>query len=320
MPSHQATLLTPPERYLRADDLLLVTTYFNPVSYKTKAANYHAFRQLVLRSGLNLLTIECAFRDDPFELAGLPEVRQVQCKDVMWQKERLLNEAIRTLPAKWDKIAWVDCDLLFINPAWAVETAEQLARHVVVQPYTHVVRLPRGHNDYRGEGPSWTSFASIYNDPSVPTREGWDAHGHTGFAWAARREFFDKCGLYDACILGNGDHYIAHAVAGEPGCSCITKRLIGTPSQHAHYRAWADRAYGLCHGDIGCVPGSLLHLWHGDVENRKYLERQDELNRLGYDPFVDIRVDSSGCWEWSSEKPALHRWAVDYFNGRREDG
>ena len=76
----QAIPLSPPEKYLRADDLILVTTYFNQNGYKTKLANYHAFRQLVLRSGLTLLTIECAFRSDPFELTGLNDVRQVRCR------------------------------------------------------------------------------------------------------------------------------------------------------------------------------------------------------------------------------------------------
>ena len=316
----QVSPLSPPKRYHRADDLIVVTTYFNPSGYKTKLANYHAFRDLVLRSGLKLLTVECAFRNDPFELIGLEEGRQVRCRDVMWQKERLLSEAVRTLPAKWTKIAWVDCDVLFVNPSWAVQTAKLLTRHVVVQPYAHIIRLPRGHNDYRGEGRSCKSFASIYNDPLVLTREGWDAHGHTGFAWAARRGFFQDCGLYDACILGSGDHCIAHALAGEPGCSCIVKQLIGTPARYAHYCAWAVRAYDACRGEVGCVPGTLLHLWHGDDKNRKYVERQDKLNRLDFDPAADIRVDAAGCWEWCSNKPALRQWAIDYFNCRKEDG
>ena len=39
-------------------------------------------------------------------------------------------------------------------------------------------------------------------------------HGHTGFAWAARRSVLDKHGLYDCQILGNGDFVMGHAMYG----------------------------------------------------------------------------------------------------------
>jgi hypothetical protein len=35
---------------------------------------------------------------------------------------------------------------------------------------------------------------------------------------------------------------------------------------------------------------------------------------------IDIRVGESGVWEWGSEKPEMHQWMVEYFEGRREDG
>ena len=38
-----------------------------------------------------------------------------------------------------------------------------------------------------------------------------DIHGHTGFAWGARREVLDQVPLFDRAIVGTADHIIAHA-------------------------------------------------------------------------------------------------------------
>jgi hypothetical protein len=68
------------------------------------------------------------------------------------------------------------------------------------------------------------------------------------------------------------------------------------------------------------VPGTVLHLWHGEVGHRRYVRRNQELAGFGFDPATDLRVGASGCWEWSSDKPGLHQWAREYFGQRLEDG
>ena len=129
-------------RYEPAEDLWLLTAYFNPMGYETKARNYGLFRDAVKRSGLHLLTIECAFGRQPFTLPGASDVLQIRAKHVMWQKERLLNLALASLPPDCLKVAWVDCDILFSNPAWAAETSSRLDDVPVVQPFTSAIRLP----------------------------------------------------------------------------------------------------------------------------------------------------------------------------------
>ena len=37
---------------------------------------------------------------------------QLRGRDVMWQKERLLNLALRALPDECRKVVWVDCDVI----------------------------------------------------------------------------------------------------------------------------------------------------------------------------------------------------------------
>jgi hypothetical protein len=283
--------------------------------------NHERFAAPLRRSGFDWLTLECAFGAATFVLAPSPDVVAVRARDVMWQKERLLNLALARLPARCTKVAWVDGDVLFENPDWAVLTAALLERSPVVQPFKWVVRLPRGFTLDCGLGARWRSFGAVWAARPERLRQGrFDAHGHTGFAWAARRDLLERHGLYDACIAGSGDHLMAHAMAGDWTSRCVDRIIGGNPAHRAYFRRWAEPFARDVAGDVGYVPGTLLHLWHGAVADRRYVDRNQELARFAFDPAVDLAVGPSGAWEWASRKPELHRWAADYFRLRNEDG
>src|SRR3954453_15248385 len=102
-------LLQPAARYNLPNDLCVITSYFNPARYCTKRANYDRFALSLERSGVPLITLEGTFRDASIELRG-DNVYHVRATDVMWQKKRLLNLALRFVPASITKVAWIDCD------------------------------------------------------------------------------------------------------------------------------------------------------------------------------------------------------------------
>jgi hypothetical protein len=302
-------------------DLGVITSYFNSAGFATKRANYHRFAQAIAAAGLPMITVECAFGAAAFELSDGPDVLRVRARDVMWQKERLLNLAVPHLPAHCTKIAWLDCDVLFANPTWAADTSRLLDAFPVVQPYAHIVRLPRGHATYAGAGDSWPGFAAVYKaDPDAMLAGDFARHGHTGFAWAARRDVLDRHGLYDACISGSGDHMMAHAFCGDWSSNCMDRILTRGSAHHAHFVDWCKRLYADVRARVAHAPGTLLHLWHGDTDHRRYVLRNRELAAFDFDPVADLRVGTGGAWEWNSDKRALHQWAVDYYPSRREDG
>ncbi|MBK6313340.1 MAG: hypothetical protein IPF53_03235 [Blastocatellia bacterium] len=68
------------------------------------------------------------------------------------------------------------------------------------------------------------------------------------------------------------------------------------------------------------MPGRLLHLWHGQWKDRRYTSRHLHLREFDFDPDLDIRVGSDGCWEWSGEKAELRDAVAAYFANRQEDG
>ena len=301
--------------------LWAITSYYNPNRYATKYQNYLLFERALRNSGVSLLTIECVFGNEPFTLAASGPILQVRANDVMWQKERLLNVAIRELPLDCTKVVWLDADVLFENPSWAHETAALLEQKPIAQPFEQVIRLPKDQQKYCSEGETWDSFAaSIVRDPDSILSGDFSRHGHTGFAWAARREIITRHGLYDACISGSGDHMMAHAFAGDWESACLD-RILGRNTAHKdHFVRWAKAIYPEVRARIGYTSGRLLHLWHGDQTNRRYVIRNQELAAFGFDPDLDIRIGTDGCWEWSSNRSELHQWAIDYYQARKEDG
>jgi hypothetical protein len=69
------------------------------------------------------------------------------------------------------------------------------------------------------------------------------------------------------------------------------------------------------------VPEVVLHLWHGDLARRRYVERNFDLKELGFNPDTDLRIGPSGTWEWNGPRAdSLRQWAKAYFAHRREDG
>ena len=309
-----------PRVYDTADDLWAVTAYFNPAGDRSRALNYEVFRRRIVDSNLHLLTVECAFGDAPFVLPASSDVLQVRSRHVMWQKERLLNLAMARLPARCAKVAWLDCDIMFANPSWAVETARLLDHHALVQPFSSVIRLPRPDVVAAAHGEAASGFAAMCTKQPELVRAGThDRHGETGFAWAARRSVLEA-GLYDASVVGGGDHLIAHSMSGDWESNCVELLAgIDTPL-HRHLRRWGERFFATVRGDIACVGGAVFHLWHGDLANRDYDVRHEPPARWGFDPDADLHLNADGCWEWSRDKPELHRWVSDYFLRRDEDG
>jgi hypothetical protein len=298
----------------------VVTSYYNPERYRSRRRNFELFAAGIEDARMPWLAVESAFDSEEFDLPDGPNIHRVRGGDVMWQKERILNLALARLPRSVEFVAWLDCDLLFENPDWAGDAARRLEQATVLQLFDHVVRLPKGHESFRGPGERWPGCAAIAKrHPQALVAGDFARHGHTGFAWAARRDFLEAHGLYDGCIAGSGDHMMAHAFFGDWDSRCIDRVLCGNASHLRHFRAWCRSVYPSVRARVDFVPGAIYHLWHGETADRRYVLRNRELAGFGFDPDRDIRAGTHGLWEWSSPKPELRAWARDYFRHRRED-
>ena len=304
-----------------SSDLWVITSYFNPARFATKRRNFDAFMAGMDRAAANVLVAELAFGSDPFELEPGSRVIQLRGGDVMWQKERLLNIAAARLPGSCRKVAWLDADILFDEPDWLQRTSEALETHVVVQPFSQAVRLGRDNREVEGVVPDESFAACFARDPSLAKKASFFDHGHTGYAWAARRELFDRCGLYDACLTGANDHLMAHLFAGSALQSHCIRRTIGdSPAFADHFRSWAYAAWDVVGGSLGLVAGRIRHRWHGEVADRRYSLLDQQFKTFGFDPAKHLRHDAHGLWEWADAPASMRSWAAAMFDMRKEDG
>lgn len=299
----------------------VITTYFNPCGYATRRRNYDLFVEGIRRAGVPCITVECAFGDAPFELRPSLDVIQIRSRTLLWQKERLLNLAASWLPPSCRYVGWFDCDILFDEPDWVFHLERVLDTYKVAQVWESCLRLEPGN--LAGEKPdiAYSFAATMQRKPSLLNAGRYDAHGHTGYGWAMRREIFDEVGLYESAVSGSADHFMAHAIFGDYNF-CITNALKQDARQIAHLKAWGSRFHALVQGSLGVVPGQIRHLWHGDAADRRYFLRMHEITDLGFDPWTDLRIEPGAPLEWapSMHKPGLKEYFVNYFASRREDG
>jgi hypothetical protein len=302
-----------------------ITSYYNPARYRRRLANYRIFRESLATP---LVTVELSF-DGNFELSeGDADILLQICGGaVLWQKERLLNLAIKSVPPDEPNIAWIDCDVIFDQSDWVDEAETQLAKLNVVQLYSALVDLSPGHCGpaylFRDMPRSAPGVVSVVSGGSMEVEnlieKGRAAGGPSmGLAWAARREMLESHGLYDAMIVGAGDRLMVGTMYGRFHKVIDVFRL--NEARRDHYLNWAHPFYEAVGCRVGYLDGRIYHLWHGDLANRKTLERHRMLAELDFDPARDLAIAPSGAWQWARLRPDLERFLIDYFNGRAEDG
>lgn len=300
--------------------LWAITSYFNPMGYRRRLANFRRFREAL---AIPLATIELGF-DGRAELGpGDADLYLgIHDGDVMWQKERLLNLILPRLPTTCTLVAWLDCDLLYPDPDWPRRVSDALAEVPLAQAYSRVRYLSRSEG-CGGEMVVDSVAARVRagQTPAQALQRSTDRTGGAptaGMAWAARRELIARHGFYDRCIIGGGDTALACAAWGVPE---IAIRLHGMNAhQQRRYLAWAAGFHREVGGRVGAIEAEISHLWHGELADRRAGERHAGLPEHDFDPRTDIAVGADGAWRWASDKPALHAYVREYFARRNEDG
>lgn len=279
----------------------IVTCFFNPCGYQQTVENYFRFREAL---GHECLTAELSFQGkfvipDAIHLHGGPQ-------NIMWQKERLLNIGIENLPDKYDKVAWIDADLLFLNPHWLDEAEEKLNQFPVVQLFENVHLLDsRGH----------VSRTIMGRVKGIETKIPGNGCLAPGGAWSARREILQD-GLLDYDVTGGNDTGILDCWLGDWNSWMF--RLY-SPAWKSAVMNWGKKQYRKVNGNMGVIAGDVAHMFHGSLENRQYGRRTAYLIEHDFDPATDIAIDQNGLWRWDSDKPEMHRKVANYFAQRRED-
>jgi hypothetical protein len=302
----------------KASDLHVISVISNPVRYESRIRLFKEFIHHMEASGVTLHVVEAVHRNRQPSIHYKNKIN-VRADDEIWLKENLINIGARQVPADAGYIGWVDADIHFYRHDWAIETLERLQNYPVVQPFSHVVDLGPNKEILQNH----CSFAFCHNEGY--THGAWtygkSPYWHPGYSFFYRAETWDALGgMIDRAVAGSGDHHMAMSLIG-----LEEKSLPG--KIHANYkhmvRSWAARAHEHVRGDIGYVPGTILHHYHGQKKDRKYVERWQILLNHGFDPYTDLKADRHGVLRLNVPNDKRGRGLRDqlkkYFRERNED-
>lgn len=305
------TVVQPP------DILYVILPYFNYCFYERRKQLFKEFvARLANESNVRMVVVEAVERGESPQLTAddLPNTLchlLVETEHRIWLKENLINIAVTHLPPMWEYMAWVDADLTFLNPTWALDTIAALRKYDVVQLFETCANLgPDGEVFKLDKGFGYMHVTS--GKPYTKTHK--YGFWHPGFAWAChRRAYRQMGGLIDWGILGSGDHHMALSLIGLADISHPGKI-------HENYvkrlKAFEGRVAGM---RLGYVAGQIQHHWHGRLQDRRYRERWDILTGHQYDPDLDIYKTPKGTIQLTLAGLRLQPDIHDYFIGRQED-
>lgn len=300
--------------------LWAVTSYFNPEGYTNIKRNLVFFRKELNSQKVPLVIVELAFGKKPFELCKKDAdiLIQVRSNSVMWQKERLLNIGINSLPKSCKYVALIDADIIFLNPNWKKRTIRALKKWTAVQPFNEVFRLGRDSTDSFIKGNknelTDTQFEFGY---LAWQKQKLAIDKNTGFAIAFRKNILDKNYLYDKMVLGGGDRMILSALMKK---DCFNFDYLSKPLKKDS-KTWIKKIRKKSKGKIGFISSKIIHLWHGERRNRFYNDRYEFLRFFNFSP-KDLKLNKDGCFEWKNHDlrtTLLAKSIALYFKARSED-
>lgn len=311
--------------FVKLNKIIVITTFFNSQKSLLLRKNYDFFYKRLVEQGVDVLTMELAVGEDSFVLnnKNATYLVQVRSNSCLWQKERLFNLALKYVDKKYDAIVFMDADCYFKSRDWIKKTLSMLSKYHFVQTYSKRARLKRGcyslntlnNNKGIADGKWFHSFARGLESYGLRALGVFSLHGEVGSALAARRDSIQKIGFYDKNIVGSGDTMMLHALFDGKSKSfhyCSRQLKI-------NFNEWQKSIPDNFKQSLGYVDQTIYHLWHGQNKNRQYWDRHFPLRYSNFDPKNDIRINTSGAWEWASNKPLLHKSIAKYFYNRKDD-
>lgn len=314
----------------------VVTPITNSARYKRRYELYWRFAEMIESTGVKLITVEQAFGHRPFMVTepGNPYHIQVRSHEELWLKENMINIGIQhilRLDPDAREVAWIDADCFPMIPCieWLEEIWHALQHYEFVQCWEWLLNLGPQNEPLTGKPES--SFMATYRKYGfqVPPKKqkrsdngyNYSSFGHTGLAWAANVDAISKVGgLLDVCILGSGDWHMAHALVG------MVREWSGEFSQLHEYQKyileWENRCERWIKRDVGMVPVTMGHWFHGDFINRGYGTRGQITIENEYNPHTDIKKDCHGLYQletWEPRQIRMRDLIRAYFSARHED-
>jgi hypothetical protein len=258
--------------------------------------------------------VELAYKNQEFIITDKKNKRHLQLRThvPIWHKENMINLGVKyLLPKNYKAFAWIDADIEFESPTWAMDTLKILNGSCdVVQIWSHCVDM--NNNEFTMKMHNSAGYQYSKGKQYCNTGQN---YWHPGFAWAITRKAYEKMGgLYELGILGSGDNIMMLSLLGY-GHKAVNEN--STDDYINNILEYQDKVKKF---RFGYVPGVIRHYYHGSKKNRKYQERWEILLKYDYSPTLHIQKDSVGLIIPTKLFPEELKIEIyNYFKERNED-
>lgn len=295
--------------------LYVIIPYFNFKNYISGLENLHqCFKNLSLYKNVRIVLVEGVYQQN-----CLPKLSEqifkhitVPLKDILWVKENLINKGFDNLPSDWEYACWLDRDILFTNNNWVHETIQKLKSYDIIQPWSQCLFLDKNKCLQPAELAVYSFCFSFCENIDTPHFK------HPGQVWAINKQFFRKLqGLYEYCILGGADSYLAMCIDSTINKDVFESTYTNRKSQYGNTLQLFKEKFK----DVktNYVYGVIIHYYHGEIVKRNYSTREEILIKNNFDLNKHITKDENNVLMYTQEGKFLEKYVSLYFKRRQED-
>jgi len=279
-------------------DTAVCMCYFSSAGFIRPRMNFLYVKSVLDEAQIPLFTAECVIGDIP-QLIQNPTLL-TRSKSSLFYKERLFNLLDPLIPEQYTKLVFIDADIIFSDPNWLDLISKKLEDTDIIQPFKAAFYL----------GANLQTVENRINSFMYESRNGTiNKTSHPGFAWALRRDYFQKIGgFFDKAILGSGDTFLAYGLFKyfEP-----SYKFIGSK-----FKLYQEKAFAIPKR-MGFLDIGIYHLNHGLIRERNYYGRHTIPKLLNIIKWEDI-IDETGEM-YEIKDLAVNNHIKMYFLSRNED-
>jgi hypothetical protein len=319
------------------DEVEIITYHYNLTQSRNLTRTYKIWIESLKNLAPYVKCYEVVFDGREPEIEGSIVIPADSKKNCMWQKESLMNLAIKNIPDHKKYFFWIDHDQCYTDPNWLNECVEKINNGFdFVQLFKMNHYLDKTHTVLN------SSNSRAYVCHTQDTGGSRNKRGAPGLGWACNVESLKKIVPLPNTMIGSGDEWLAAGILRQIDFYHYLVNGVGlsrTPAAEAKAEAKAQSAelsgYGrktidhiLNHIKMTmqmyfntwyCTCDSF-HLWHGDFSNRQYTSRYDIVNECKIDIEEDIFINENGLLEFKEHKLDASKRLYKFFLDRKEDG
>ena len=288
------------------NDTAVCLCFFSPANFARPKMNFLYIESMLKVAKIPVFTVECVIGNNP-PLLPNPTL-QVRSNSCLFYKEQLYNLLVPKIPEQYTKLVFMDADIIFNQNNWIDEISKALETHDIVQPFQNAVWLDPTLKKFIKK-----NYSVVYFFKHPEKFQNPDPYlNHCGFAWALRRDFFNKIGgFFDKSLLGSGDSLLANICNKAP----IDFSIVNYIS--SEYKVWLSKI-PIPEIKFTYLPMFVFHMFHGSIKNRQYGSRYNLLPTTNDNVFDHVFYKNEyGLYE--PRDRSINAKTRFYFLTRNED-